>query len=228
MLQPAETYGMCTSESTWAFFGPLVGLMFLAEAISLYYAWKTVGVNIDFKDTGATMYACLIHIQAWSVGVPMLAALGYSSADATYFGRVFLIWVFSISSVAVVVFPKVWKAFQIHCSPEGQLRRHGRVNIQNLYEPSKSGHEYPFSDQPKRMLLKKKSGRQNSARILTKAEMLEIQVSADRRFTDETSYGPSIDAPATVSETNHNAAATANEPRGRQFLDFIHGERTGI
>ena len=34
------------------------------------------------------------------VETPMLAVLNQSSADATYFGRVLLIWIFSISNVA--------------------------------------------------------------------------------------------------------------------------------
>ena len=68
---PAETYGKCTSKHTWAFFGPLVGVLFFAELLTMFFAWKTADVPEDFRDSGAVMYACFAQIQAWAIGVPM-------------------------------------------------------------------------------------------------------------------------------------------------------------
>lgn len=92
---PAETYGQCESENVWWYFGPLVGLLCFAETLTLYYAWKTADVPEDFRDSGAVMYAAFAQLQSFAIGVPMLAVLGQSSADATYFGRIFLIWIFA-------------------------------------------------------------------------------------------------------------------------------------
>jgi len=146
---PAETYGKCQSSHTWAFFGPLVGLIFLAEATTLYFAWKTTDIQIDFRDSKAVLYACLAQIQAWAVGAPMLAFLGTSSADATYIARVFLVWIFAVSGVAIVVGPKIVKAIKIRHNPHVQKR----VSIGGIFHSSvgdfdeASQSKYGYQDQ---------------------------------------------------------------------------------
>ena len=56
---PAETYGRCTTNNWWAWFGPLTGLIFVSEAITSEY--QIVGAPDDqriFKSTqGPTMQA---------------------------------------------------------------------------------------------------------------------------------------------------------------------------
>jgi hypothetical protein len=133
---PAETYGQCTSNHTWAFFGPLGGILFTAELLTMYFAWKTSDVPEDFRDSGSVMYACFAQLQAWAIGGPMLALLGVSSADATYFGRVFLVWVFAVSGVVVVVGPKIVKAIKIRLNPELVPKPGRRVSVTGLYPPS--------------------------------------------------------------------------------------------
>jgi hypothetical protein len=129
---PAERYGQCTSDHQWAFFGTLIPILFVAECLTMYFAWKTADVPEDFRDSGAVMYACFAQIQAWLIGVPMLAVLGDSSADATYFGRVFLVWFFAISGVGVVVAPKIYKAIRIRLNPELGNKK-GRVKVTGVY-----------------------------------------------------------------------------------------------
>jgi hypothetical protein len=131
---PAETYGKCTSKYFWAWFGPLVALLFFAESLTMYFAWKTADIPNDFRDSGAVMYASFAQIQSWAIGVPMLAVLGTSSADATYFGRIFLIWIFAVSSVVVVVGPKVINAYRIRRNPE-LGRPKNRVHVSGISNP---------------------------------------------------------------------------------------------
>lgn len=131
---PYETFGECTNEHFWAFFGPLVGLLFFAEALTFYFAWKTADVPEDFRDSAAVSYASFAQLQSFAVGIPMLAVLGTASVDATYFGRVFLIWIFAVSSVAVVVGPKLAKAIKLRRNPELRAPRK-RVSVTGLYTP---------------------------------------------------------------------------------------------
>lgn len=131
---PYETFGECTNEHFWAFFGPLVGLLFFAEALTFYFAWKTADVPEDFRDSAAVSYASFAQLQSFAVGIPMLAVLGTASVDATYFGRVFLIWIFAVSSVAVVVGPKLTKAIKLRRQPELRAPRK-RVSVTGLYTP---------------------------------------------------------------------------------------------
>ena len=134
---PAETFGQCTSEHFWPFFGSLIGLLFCAEISTFYFAWKTADVPEDFRDSAAVMYASFAQLQSFAVGIPMLAVLGTSSVDATYFGRIFLIWIFAVSSVAVVVGPKIVKAFKLRQTPQLQANRK-RVSVTGLYTPMKN------------------------------------------------------------------------------------------
>jgi hypothetical protein len=64
----------------------------------------------------------------------MLALLGVSSVDSSYIGKVILIWIFTVSSVSLVVVPKIYKAIKIRRHPElsSQGRRRPRVRITGL------------------------------------------------------------------------------------------------
>jgi hypothetical protein len=103
----------------------------------MYFAWKTADLPDDFRDSGAVMYASFAQIQSWAIGVPILAVLGSSSADATYFGRIFVIWIFAVSSVVVVVGPKLYTAWKIRRNPEIGKKK-DRVHISGLQNPSQS------------------------------------------------------------------------------------------
>lgn len=138
---PAERYGQCTSKYFAAWFGPLVALLFVAEILTMYFAWKTADIPNDFRDSGAVMYASFAQIQSWAIGVPMLVVLGTSSSDATYFGRIFLIWIFAVSSVVVVVGPKLVNAYRIRRNPElGKAK--SRVHVSGLSGPNTSSSNY--------------------------------------------------------------------------------------
>ena len=126
---PPESYGKCTSQNFWAWFGPLIGLLFFAEGLTMYFAWKTADIPDDFRDSGAVMYASFAQMQSWAFGIPMLTVLGNSSSEATYFGRICLIWIFSVSSVVVVVGPKLISAIRIRRNPAlGQKKDRVRVS----------------------------------------------------------------------------------------------------
>ena len=114
---PPISYGKCTCQYFWVWFGPLIGLLFFAEGLTMYFAWKTNDLPDDFRDSGAVMYASFAQMQSWAFGVPVLSVLGSSSSEATYFGRICLIWIFAVSSVVVVVGPKLVTAFRTRRNP---------------------------------------------------------------------------------------------------------------
>jgi hypothetical protein len=109
---PSATYGWCTSDYPWTFLGPLALLMFVANLLMIYHAWKIQESPNDFRDRDAVMYACFVHFQAWAVGIPLLVNLGSDSADVAYFGRVVWIFVVSVSAMVIVVGPKIVLAMQ--------------------------------------------------------------------------------------------------------------------
>ena len=100
---PAESYGECQSNNFWAFFGPLMFLLVLAEGLTVFSAWNTKEIAEQFSDTELAFFAIMVQLQAWIVGVPILSVLGNSSADAVYLGRALLIWIFSLSGPVLVI-----------------------------------------------------------------------------------------------------------------------------
>ena len=132
---PAETYGECTSNHQWIFFGLLTGVMFISALLTMFFAWKTVDAPGDFRDSGAVVYTSFVQLQAWAVGVPMMGALGHTSADATYFARIMLIFVFSISGPLLITGPKIVKAIRYRLNPNIQESK-GRVKVSGVYQTS--------------------------------------------------------------------------------------------
>ena len=108
---PLETYGECSNENFWIYFGPLMTLLVVSQIATGYFTWRTMDVAAQFRDP-EVMYVLLTNTQAWMVGVPLLSTMGTSSSDATYLGRIFLISIFAFSSVGFVVIPKVVEALR--------------------------------------------------------------------------------------------------------------------
>jgi len=102
----------------------------------MYFAWKTTDVPEDFRDSDAVMYACFAHLQACASGGPMIALTGVASIDASMFAKFFLIWIFSVSSVVLVVCPKVYAALKIRRNPHLSRKRRRRVNVTGLFSDS--------------------------------------------------------------------------------------------
>jgi 7 transmembrane sweet-taste receptor of 3 GCPR len=134
---PPESYGQCKSQHIWAWFGPLICVLFFAQVLTWYFAWKTADIPEDFQDSTAVMYASLTLLQSWAFGVPMLAVIGSTSSDASYFARICLIWVFSVSSVVVVVGPKLVSAYRIRRKPALE-QINDRVRVSGLINPTSS------------------------------------------------------------------------------------------
>lgn len=130
---PPETYGECQSDMFWAFFGPLMAIILIAEVITVFFAFKTSDVSVHLSDSVYILMAICTQIQAWIVGVPILAVLGDSSSSATYFGRIFLIWIFAVSSVVTVVWPRIFLAIKLRRNPELASSK-SRVHISGLVD----------------------------------------------------------------------------------------------
>lgn len=130
---PAESYGECTSDNWEIYFLVLAGLVVLAKSTTAGFAWKTADIPQDFSDASSVFYAISTHLQAWFIGIPILVVLGDDSADATYFGRVLLIWIFAISGVGLVVGPKLVTAIREIRNPELQEQaQKSRIRISGV------------------------------------------------------------------------------------------------
>ena len=102
-----ETFGNCTSENITAYLIPLVVLMITATLLACAMAWKTRDVSSKYSETTSIFFAIIFQVEIWFVGIPILIIVDNVSADATYLGRVLIIWTFAVSMVATVVGSKM-------------------------------------------------------------------------------------------------------------------------
>ena len=110
---PLERFGQCTGRYFVHFYLPLGSLVMLFDFWIGFQAWNLMYI----RTMGPILYAVYGQLQVWCFGTPILAVLGSSSSDGLYFARVLLVWSFSISSLSVVVIPKVSAAIQVWRNP---------------------------------------------------------------------------------------------------------------
>lgn len=214
---PAETYGMCQSSHTMAYFGPLAGLLLLAEGLTLRVAWRTTDLPTDFRDSGAIMYSCWVHIQSMAVGIPMILALGYSSVNATYFARIILTWIFSLSSVTVIVCPKIWCALRTQHQHQETALKTRRATINAVYEPSNHFDNVSLSSEFSGIAWH----RGGISRTQQANQFKAIQEAAALVEDDSTN---------SMTEQKNSSlkeSQTAPGPQ-RTFYDYIHGEQAEL
>jgi len=107
---PLETYGVCTCNNFWAWFGPLISLVVFSSIMVLYYAYKSLDISEELGDSRAIFFTMFTQIEAWAIGIPILIAVSGSSADGTYLARVVLIFVFAFSPLIILICPKIYQA----------------------------------------------------------------------------------------------------------------------
>jgi hypothetical protein len=78
----AETYGECTCDHWWVWFGSLFGLVVVAESLTVFFAWRTLNAPEYVRETGTIWYTILLHLQSWFIGIPILSVLD-SDSNAT-------------------------------------------------------------------------------------------------------------------------------------------------
>ena len=119
----------------WLWFGTLLALVVGAEVLTIFYAWKTSNAPDFVSETSEIRYTIMLHMQSWAIGVPILAVVD-TDPDAIYISRVALVWIFSVSSVLLMAYPKAIKSIRIRLNPS--LQRSGAVRVTGMGMPQSS------------------------------------------------------------------------------------------
>lgn len=105
--QSLETYGRCSSEHSLFYVIALVVLMAVSTVACGFMAWKTKDVDSRFSESKWIFYTIFVQIQVLLLGIPVLVILDNASADATYFGRVLVIFLLVVTTIMLMIGPKV-------------------------------------------------------------------------------------------------------------------------
>ena len=123
-----ESYGRCNSQHAVVFVGILILLMFISTVACGYMAFRCRDIDSRFSESNWIFYTIYTQIQVLVVGIPILVTLNEASADATYLGRALLIFVIVISTVALMIGPKIMMVI----FGEGVFERGGGMNNDTL------------------------------------------------------------------------------------------------
>jgi len=88
-VYPLETYGQCTCDNFWAWFGPLIALIVFLSILVIIYAHKSLDISEELGDSRSILFAMFTQLQAWVVGIPILIVANETSAEGTYLAKEF-------------------------------------------------------------------------------------------------------------------------------------------
>jgi hypothetical protein len=114
---PPESIGQCQSDHFGAFFWTCAALIGVPTLLTIVAVWRTKDISQDLSDTSVTFYLVVTQFQAWLLGVPVLIVLDSSSVDASYLGRVLLIWLFAIAPLLIVISPTIHRTIENRRNP---------------------------------------------------------------------------------------------------------------
>jgi 7 transmembrane sweet-taste receptor of 3 GCPR len=140
-MVPPETLGQCTSDNFAGFVWSLTAILMFCTLSILVMAWKTQTIAQNLSDASTVFYLILTQVQAWFVGIPILAVIGDDSVDTVYFGRILLIWMFAMAPLFIVLLPRVSLAIRQRLNPELKKNR-GVVHVSGI-TPSQTASQFP-------------------------------------------------------------------------------------
>ena len=112
-----ETYGQCASPNDIWFTVSLGVVLLVTTLLAGFMAWRTRDVDAKFSESNWIFTTIVLQVQILIVGIPVLIIVQRQSADATYLGRVLLIWTMTISTMALMFGPKLMHPLSQICRP---------------------------------------------------------------------------------------------------------------
>jgi len=111
-LETGESYGKCQNEHSLIFAVTLVLVVLLSFVMTGTMAWITKDVDEKYAETQWIFYTIFVQIQVLLVAIPIMIVLEYASADAAYIVKVMIIAILSMSTITLMIGPKVATSFK--------------------------------------------------------------------------------------------------------------------
>jgi len=107
--QPLETFGECVVDNNiLAYLVPLGFLIFLVIVTTAVMAWKLKHVQSNLAESKWIFVGILTQLQTWAIGIPIVIITDDISKDAGYVMYAALTFMFSITMVIFVIWPKIY------------------------------------------------------------------------------------------------------------------------
>jgi hypothetical protein len=104
-----ESIGECnsTNGSMGTFIAPLVLIMLIPTVLTMFMAWKTKDVDDVYSESSWISIMILVQLEIIVVALPMIFILRGVSTDGRYVGFAFMLWTFPMSSLTLIILPKI-------------------------------------------------------------------------------------------------------------------------
>jgi hypothetical protein len=102
-----ESIGQCESNDIRTYVIPLVIVMLIPTLLTAYMAWRTKDVDEEYSESHWIFIMVFVQCEVILFAVPMIALLRDVSTDGRYIGFVLLMWTFPMSTLLLIVGPKV-------------------------------------------------------------------------------------------------------------------------
>jgi len=104
-----NSYGECNSEGgALPFIIPLGFIIAISVFMTGAIAWKLKDVQAELAESKWIFFGIFSHIQIWAIGIPLYIILNDLSRDASYLISAALTFIFSVSLVMLVIWPKIF------------------------------------------------------------------------------------------------------------------------
>lgn len=106
---PFVSYGECgNGDGVLPFVLPLGFIMGLSLLVTGMIAWKLKDVQAELAESKWIFFGIFSHVQIWAIGIPLYIILDDLSRDASYLISAALTFIFSVSLVMLVIWPKMY------------------------------------------------------------------------------------------------------------------------
>jgi len=107
-----ESIASCTGEHAGVFVGILLTLMLIPTLLTGFMAWKTKDVSDEFSEAKWIWMLFVVQLEVLLVAVPTIVILQDISANGRYLGMTIILWVFPMSTLVLILGPKVFAYYR--------------------------------------------------------------------------------------------------------------------
>ena len=147
-----ESIGGCESENALAFGIPLIVVMLVPALLTAIMAHKTKDVDESFSESFWIFLMIVLQIEVAFVALPVVLLLDDVSADGRYLGWLFLLWIFPMTTLGMIFFPKILShrraVLGLQNNSVQKRGARGNARVSGLYDPNISGASHSASYNP--------------------------------------------------------------------------------
>lgn len=121
-----ESIGRCISNHLGMFIGVLAIVSIVPMGLTCWIAWKTRDVDDAYSESMWIFVLVVLQLELCLLGAPVIAILRNLSTDGRYIGFVIILWAFPMSTLVLIMLPKVQAFCRCRRGATGEVKKRGQ------------------------------------------------------------------------------------------------------